>query len=121
MTKRRDLLKTGVASGLGFLAAQDSYALSPVFLYEHSGYDIRRFGAIGDGQSHPLSEKYSHLADAQRIYPQATSLDQEIDWAAAQKALDNNPIVYIPPGEFLFNSALQAIGNTYKDNEVNDE
>lgn len=119
MTKRRELLKTGVATGvatgLGFIAAQDTQAFSPISNYEYSPYDIRRYGAIGDGNSHPLSEKFTSVANAQKIYPKATSLDQEIDWAAAQKALDNNPIVYIPVGEFVFNSTLSAVGRAYKD------
>ncbi|MGX8934791.1 hypothetical protein ACWWJJ_15975 [Proteus mirabilis] len=45
-----------------------------------------QFGAIGDGCLHPLSERYKTLADAQSVYPLATSLSQSIDWAAMQKA-----------------------------------
>lgn len=45
-----------------------------------------QFGAIGDGTLHPLSERYSSLAEAQAVYPLATSLTQSIDWAAIQKA-----------------------------------
>lgn len=45
-----------------------------------------QFGAIGDGRLHPLSERYKTLADAQSVYPLATSLSQSIDWAAMQKA-----------------------------------
>jgi hypothetical protein len=43
--------------------------------------------SIGDGKSHPLSERYATLAAAQAEYPFVTSLAQEIDWAAIQKAL----------------------------------
>jgi hypothetical protein len=46
------------------------------------------FGAIGDGLSHKLSTKYSTLADAKKVYPIATSLDDEIDWCALQTMLD---------------------------------
>jgi len=46
------------------------------------------FGAIGDGQSHPLSEKFATLAEAQAKYPHATSLSDEIDWCAIQGAID---------------------------------
>ena len=46
------------------------------------------FGAIGDGQSHKLSTKYSTLADAQKDYPIATSLDDEIDWCALQTMIN---------------------------------
>lgn len=44
------------------------------------------FGAIGDGSSHKLSERYATLAQAKAIYPHAVSLDDEIDWCAAQAA-----------------------------------
>ena len=47
-----------------------------------------QFGAVGDGTSHKLSERYSTLADAQSIYPIATSLDDEIDWCALQSMLN---------------------------------
>lgn len=43
-----------------------------------------QFGAIGDGQSHKLSERYSTLVEAQSVYPIATSLNDEIDWCALQ-------------------------------------
>lgn len=55
--------------------------------------NVRDFGAIGDGKSHPLSERYNSLAEAQAVYPHATSLTNEIDWAAAllaQKAANEN-------------------------------
>lgn len=42
------------------------------------------YGAIGDGTSHPLSERYASLAAAQAVYPHATALTQTIDWAAIQ-------------------------------------
>lgn len=48
-----------------------------------------QFGAVGDGTSHKLSERYSTLADAQSIYPIATSLDDEIDWCALQSMLNH--------------------------------
>jgi hypothetical protein len=104
-----------MASSLGLLALSDGQAMSPAFFYERSDYDIRRYGALGDGRSHPLAEKYNSLEKARRRYPAAISLDQQIDAAAAQKALDNNAIVYIPPGEFLFDTPLQAAGDAYKD------
>jgi hypothetical protein len=47
------------------------------------------YGAIGDGNSHPLSERFSTLEDAQKIYPHATSLNDEIDWCATVSAMRN--------------------------------
>lgn len=46
------------------------------------------FGAIGDGASHKLSERYSTLAQAKAVYPHAVSLDDEIDWCAVQALFD---------------------------------
>lgn len=51
------------------------------------------FGAIGDGTSHPLSERFSTLAAAQAFYSNSvrwiTSLDQEIDYAAIMAAIES--------------------------------
>lgn len=47
-----------------------------------------QFGAVGDGASHKLSERYSTLVEAQSVYPIATSLDDEIDWCALQSMLN---------------------------------
>ena len=45
------------------------------------------YGAIGDGISRPLSTLYGSLAAAQAVYPDATALTDELDWAALQKAI----------------------------------
>ena len=50
--------------------------------------NVRNWGAIGDGNSHPLSTRYGTLAEAQTIRPSATILAQEIDWCAMQGAID---------------------------------
>jgi hypothetical protein len=49
---------------------------------------IKDFGAIADGISHPLSEKYSTLTAAKAVYPHATALTDEIDWCAIQGAIN---------------------------------
>ena len=49
---------------------------------------IEYFGAIGDGNSHPLSEKFNSLTAAQAVYPHATALTDEIDWCAVQGAIN---------------------------------
>jgi hypothetical protein len=46
------------------------------------------FGAVADGSSHPLSERYASLAAAQVDYSFATSLTQEIDYCAIQAMLN---------------------------------
>jgi hypothetical protein len=50
---------------------------------------VKDYGAIGDGTLHPLSERYNTLADAQKKYPHARSLNDSIDWAALQQAVNN--------------------------------
>lgn len=54
------------------------------------GINPRWYGAIADGSSHPLSERFSTLAAATAMYPQATSLSDEIDWAAMQAAFSKS-------------------------------
>jgi hypothetical protein len=72
--------------------------------------NVKDFGAVGDGLLHPLSSKYATLAEAQVDYPFATSLSQQLDWAAIYKSIlfahsfspDNyKPEVYIPAGNYL--------------------
>lgn len=75
---------------------------------------IMDFGAIGDGVAHPLSERFSTLADAQAVYPFVTSLTQTIDWAAIQAALNaaksrGAGTVYIPAAK---NNASYMVGDT---------
>lgn len=48
----------------------------------------QQFGAVGDGSSHPLSDYYASLAEAQVDFPGATALTEEIDGCAIQVALD---------------------------------
>jgi len=58
------------------------------------------FGAMGDGQSHPLSSIFSTLAEAQATYPDAVSLADELDYCALMKALkkqrDNGRRIFLP-------------------------
>lgn len=42
------------------------------------------YGMIGDGNPHPLSERFATLAAAQAVYSFATVLTDQIDWAAIQ-------------------------------------
>lgn len=78
-------------------------------------YRARDFGAICDGVSHPLSSRYGSLAAAQAVYPAATALSDEIDWAAAQLAIDQRAAtgggrVEIGSGTCLWNRTLTGPG-----------
>lgn len=78
-----------------------------------------KFGAIGDGKSHPLRERYAALEIAQMIYPNAESLDEEIDGLAIQKALleaeRKGLTLYIPAGTYL---ASKTITTNTRDTEA---
>lgn len=66
---------------------------------------VKDFGAIGDGNSHPLSDFYPTLGAAQIDYPIATSLTNEIDDIAINTAViyarDAKASVQIPYGTYL--------------------
>lgn len=69
---------------------------------------VRDFGAIGDGQYHPLSERFTTLGAAQLHYAEVpvTSLDQSIDWAAIQAALNAGKNAYAPAGRYVLTDTL---------------
>ncbi|WP_372394550.1 hypothetical protein ABMY26_05875 [Azospirillum sp. HJ39] len=73
---------------------------------------IRDRGAIGDGRSHPLSERYKSLEAARRVHPHVRSLDQECDWAALQGAIlelsrsGQGGTVLVPPGHYRLDSEI---------------
>lgn len=50
--------------------------------------NIKDYGAICDGRSHPLSQRFSTLAAAQAVYPHALALTDEIDGIAIQAFLN---------------------------------
>lgn len=56
--------------------------------HQVAGVRPEDFDAIGDGASHPLSERFATLGAAQAAYPHATALTDEIDWCAWQGAID---------------------------------
>ena len=88
MLQRRGLAL--FAAGLG-IPTPGQLAAATVPGTRQAGYepcDLRRFGAVGDGRTHPLRERYRSLAEARRIYPRAETLHQEIDACALQAAID---------------------------------
>lgn len=75
------------------------------------GISVRDLGAVGDGRSHPLSQRYRSLAAARADFPHATSLDDEIDWAATQAAIElvrstGGGTVTSPAGTYLCNRSI---------------
>lgn len=91
----------------------------PTAFVDDLAINVKSYGAIGDGLTHPLSAAsmydpgtgYASLAAAQVDYPHATDLSNEIDWAAAVSANAAAPdggLVYFPPtiGEYLWNQPV---------------
>lgn len=68
--------------------------------------DVKALGAIGDGSTHPLSDHYGTLAAAQLVYPHATALTDETDWAAIQAGVELLSAVHIPAGSYLLNQPV---------------
>jgi hypothetical protein len=72
---------------------------------------VKDLGAVGDGRSHPLRQRFSSLARAQAEFPHATSLDDELDWAATQGAINlvaaqGGGHVVSPAGTYLCNRMI---------------
>lgn len=69
------------------------------------------FGAIGDKQYHPLSERYATLALAQAAYPSVpiTSLSLSIDWAACWACFNfaGRTCMVALPGVYVLNDTIE--------------
>ena len=100
-------------------------------------FDARAdFGAIGNGQTHPLKWRFKNIESAREVYPHAISIDDEQDWAAIQGAFlaawkhvretlargpgagihrtgtSFSPPVYIPPGVYMINRPVKVYPHT---------
>ncbi|NRT88522.1 glycosyl hydrolase family 28-related protein [Clostridium beijerinckii] len=90
----------------------DIYDLNTSKINNLNIINVKDYGAIGDGSSHLLSSKFATLASAQTVYPNATSLSDEIDLVAIQKALnyaislDKGGTIYIPTGRYKINRSI---------------
>jgi hypothetical protein len=63
-------------------------------------------GAIGDGQTHPLSQRFATLAAAQKVFPAATALTDELDWAALQRMCDQRLPIQLGSRSYVLNRKL---------------
>lgn len=67
------------------------------------------FGARGDGEDHPLSERFETLSAAQAVYPFVTSLTQTQDWAGWQAAANSQRRVRAREDKvYVWNDTLMA-------------
>lgn len=97
---------TGTIDTLSFLQAGTGAAVRAALDKMRDIVNVKDFGAVGDGSSHPLSGYFSSLAIAQVVYPHATSLTQEIDWAAIQSALNTGKEVRVPAGTYRVTTGI---------------
>jgi parallel beta-helix repeat protein len=74
----------------------EGYAGNPAFV------SVKDFGAVGDGNSKPLSNYFANLSAAQTYFPAATSLSDQLDWAAFSKAIQSNRTIFVPAGTYQF-------------------
>ncbi|MDF2056293.1 hypothetical protein [Priestia megaterium] len=101
--------KIGSSSGLPSWLQKSLYDVSKQFddHIRDFGINVRRppYNAYGDNLSHPLSSRFSTLAQAQAVFPKVTALTQEIDWAALQTAIDDamtkGKSVLVPDGFYV--------------------
>lgn len=102
------------ATLMGFKRSSVGAVAAPLFDRLVRSVDVKDFGAIADGVSHPLSSRYGTLAEAQAVYPFATALTEEIDGCAIQAAVNSlgNPggDVLCSVGTYLLSKTI-TIGN----------
>ncbi len=118
-TRRAVLIGSG--TGAGMLAVLPGIALSQQPVQGSAtlaptsartpGICPRSFGASGDGQVRFLSDRFGTLAEARAVYPFAERLEQSLDWAGIQAALDaaepGGGAVVIPVGRFIISDTLR--------------
>lgn len=115
-TRRSMLVASGAGAGLlAGISAAPAPAQAPAAARgagRAGGISPRDLGAIGDGHVRFLSERFATLDAARAVYPFATRLDQSLDWAGIQAALDlAEPIcgaVVIPVGRFIISDTLRV-------------
>lgn len=72
---------------------------------------VQKYGAIGDGVFHPLTERFTTLAAAQAVYPFVTSLSQGLDYAGIQATINatkDGGAVFLPAGRYIIDTQLNA-------------
>jgi hypothetical protein len=93
-----------------------------------SGFNVKDYGAIGDGTAHALSTRFASLAAAQVVYPFALSTAQQIDWCAITAAIlaanaaiidpSRTSAIYMPQAAYRTDAEVVATGaktNIYGD------
>jgi hypothetical protein len=93
-----------------FLSTGPVRALRPMQSKLADSVSIKDYGAIGDGNSHPISSIATFNAQPttgwtldqwQAIFPFATALSNEIDGLAIQAAVNTGKAIRVPAGSYL--------------------
>lgn len=96
---------------MGSTYADDADKVDTLHALDIGGYNVKAYGAVGDGATHPLSGVYANLAAAQAVYSFASALTQELDYCAWQAAINaaeaaGGGLVFGPAGTYLIDTAL---------------
>lgn len=112
----------GTLNDLGFQWAPKSIVEAIAELKKwiaDTGTNIRQppYNAYGDGQSHPLSTRFSTLDDAKKTFPflaQYLTDNPDVDWktleidfCAIKQSLDDINCTVLPKGTFLINRPIE--------------
>jgi hypothetical protein len=82
-------------------------------------FNVKDFGAVGDGLAHPLSAFFLSIGAAQIVYPRATALTESIEWHAHQLAIDmattaGGGIIYSPAGTYIMSASTATAPDSLK-------
>ncbi len=115
MLLRPNLATAGESSGAALVAFQalGTGSTSRTVLSKlRDIVSVKDFGAIGDGNSHPLSSRFASLTEAKAVYPFATALTNEIDWAAFQAAVNAATGVTVPAGTYVIDQTVTNLNKS---------
>jgi len=113
-----DRAVAGVIGGYGWFIQNFQGAVYRTFQNKmREDLSVFDFGVIGDGNYHPLSERFASLAEAQASFPFVTSLTQSIDWAGCQAAAQSKRRVTIPRKAYVLTDGLTFAGGTVFEGE----
>lgn len=111
------------ASKLGYTASSDGVTFYRTLQQKMgdfiSAMDFSLGQDIADGAYHPLSDLFATLPDAQAVFPHATSLTDQLSWAACQAAVNAietdayGGVVLLPGGRMRFGSNTLRIRGNY--------
>ena len=107
--KIRNITNSDVVDNGNIIALQNNELVAELIKKEYIVPEV--YGAFADGQSHLLSSLFSSLEDAQIVYPFATSLNEEIDGLAIQKAINNFDEVKLSAKTYKINTNINVKNN----------